>query len=68
LIETRTDAELLAGLSRELLGPQAERLQPLLETLRRRHAGNLRDVFLALYDLGARDDPRLLSASLSGRR
>jgi hypothetical protein len=59
LVETRTDAALLAALARELLGPRAGRLRPFLEALHRQHTGNLHDVFLALYDLAARDDPRV---------
>jgi hypothetical protein len=59
LVETRTDAALLAELTCELTGPSARRIHPLLEELRAVHRGNLREVFLALYDLKARDDPRL---------
>lgn len=59
LVETRTDAALLAELTCELTGPSACRIHPLLEELFFAHEGNLRDVFLALYDLEARDDPRL---------
>lgn len=68
LVETRTDTTLLAALTGELLGPGADGLRPLLEDLWRRHGGNLRDVFLSLYDLGARDDPRLAGfGARSGR-
>jgi hypothetical protein len=59
LVQTRTDAGLLEGLARELLGSDVRCLQPLLAELRERHGGNLRDVFLALYDLAATGDPRL---------
>jgi hypothetical protein len=59
LVETRTDAALLAELTCDLIGPSARRIRPLLEELRAAHAGNLRDVFLALHDLEAHDDPRL---------
>jgi hypothetical protein len=59
LVETRTDAALLAELTRELTGRSAPQLHPLLDELRAAHRGNLRDVFLALYDLEAHDDPRL---------
>ena len=59
LVETKTDAELLASLLDELLGPRARALAPLAEGLRRTRAGNLREVFLDLYDLAAHDDPRL---------
>lgn len=59
LVETRTDTALLCALAGELLGRPADRLGPHLEALHRRHAGNLHDVFLALYDLAAHDDPRL---------
>lgn len=59
LLETHTDAALLADLAFELTGPSALGILPLLEELRSVHAGNLRDVFLALYDLKAHDDPRL---------
>lgn len=61
LLRTRTDRALLAELVRELLGPGADALAPLLEELRVTHHGNLRDVFLALYDLAARGDPRLVA-------
>lgn len=64
LVETRTDAALLGALTRELAGPGAAALAPLLADLYRRHHGNLRDVFLSLYDLSARDDPRLREACL----
>jgi hypothetical protein len=66
LIETRSDAALLTELCRELVGAQADPLVPLLETLWQRHRGNLREVFLALYDLRARDDPRLAPAAAAG--
>ncbi|MDJ0852595.1 MAG: hypothetical protein QNK04_29855 [Myxococcota bacterium] len=59
LVETATDAALLRELAHELLGEPSRALAPLLEELRAAHAGNLRDVFLALYDLAAHDDPRL---------
>lgn len=59
LVRTRTDASLLSALTRELLGADADRLGALLEALHERHEGNLREVFLALYDLAARDDPRI---------
>jgi hypothetical protein len=59
LVRTSTDAALLAELTQELVGPEAATIAPLLDALRREHRGNLREVFLALYDLAARDDPRL---------
>ena len=62
LVETRTDAALLAELTGELLSRPAGPLAPLLEELREQHAGNLRDVFLGLYDLAARDEPRVAAA------
>jgi hypothetical protein len=60
LVHTRTDAALLAELTGELVGRSARPLQPLLDALRAAHGGNLRDVFLALYDLAAHDDPGFL--------
>ncbi len=59
LLTTATDAALLDALVRELVGEPSRRLAALLEELREAHDGNLREVFLALYDLAARDDPRL---------
>ncbi len=59
LVRTGTDAELLRELSRELVGDAWQGLSSLLDELRAAHDGNLRDVFLALYDLAARDDARL---------
>lgn len=61
LVETRSDATLLRELTMELLGPDARSLHTLQDTLHERHDGNLHDVFLALYDLAARDDPRLVA-------
>ena len=58
-VETRMDAPLARQLSEDLLGVDAARIEPLLEGLLREHDGNLHSVFLALYDLAARDDPRL---------
>ncbi|MEM7410047.1 MAG: AAA family ATPase [Myxococcota bacterium] len=60
--ETRVDPALLAELVRTLLGPGARGLGPLLDGLRRRRQDNLREVFLDLYDLASRDDPRILEA------
>ncbi len=59
LVRTGTDAALLRELTRELVGDAWQGLSSLLEELRAAHDGNLRDVFLALYDLAARDDARL---------
>lgn len=59
LVETRTSFDLLTELTEELTGASAQPLLPLLEELREAHRGNLRDVFLGLYDLAARGDPRL---------
>lgn len=62
LVTTRTDLALLASLARELLGPGVEDPSDLLGALFETHHGNLRDVFLALYDLAADGDPRLAPA------
>ena len=51
LHECRTDPELLAGLVRELLGPQSEEIQ--LADLFARHRGNVREALAELYDLHA---------------
>jgi hypothetical protein len=55
LLECRTSPELLSDLVRELLGAEADGLQPPLEELYAqlftRHGGNLRDVLRELYDL-----------------
>jgi len=59
LIRTSTDSELLRELTAELIGPASARIGGLLDELREQHRGNLRDVFLALYDLVAREDPRV---------
>jgi hypothetical protein len=59
LLETTTDRALLRALVGELLGPKPPALDALLDTLYERCRGNLRDVFLALYDLAAAGDPRL---------
>jgi hypothetical protein len=59
VVETRTDAGLLAALLEELVGAPAAELAPLAEGLRRARDGNLREVFLDLYDLAAHDDSRL---------
>jgi hypothetical protein len=59
LLETRTDLALLASLTRELVGTRASALEATLSELFDAHGGNLRDVFLALYDLAAAGDPRL---------
>jgi len=53
LLETRVDPALIAQLARELVGAQTAALEPLLAELCAAHDGNLHDVFLALYDLGA---------------
>jgi hypothetical protein len=55
LIETRTDAHLLTVLFDELDATGRSPLRRHLGPLCERHDGNLRDVFLALYDLAARD-------------
>jgi len=55
LLETGTTPGLAEELTRELAGPAADALDPLLRELYERHAGNLHEVFLALYDRGARD-------------
>lgn len=52
LHECRTTPELLAGIVRDLLGPE-EGLQPACEDLWRRHRGNVRDALRELYDLWA---------------
>ena len=59
LVETHTSTELLTELTEELIGVSVRPLLPLLEELREAHRGNLRDVFLGLYDLAARGDSRL---------
>jgi len=55
LFECRTTPELLRDLVRELLGAEAEELQPHLDELYAqlftRHGGNLREVLRELYDL-----------------
>ncbi len=56
LVETTTDPALLTGLTRELVGDAAHELEVRLEALFDAHRGNLRDVFLALYDLAADGD------------
>lgn len=53
LIETRTSAELLAELVRELAPGLADRLEPELAGLLARHHGNVRDTLRALYDQAA---------------
>lgn len=53
LIETRTNAELLAELVRELAPGLADRLAPELPALLDRHHGNVRDALRALYDRAA---------------
>jgi len=59
LVSTRTDAALLKDLTRELAGGVPAAVEPLLADLFAAHGGNLHDVLLALYDLGARDDERV---------
>lgn len=51
LHECETTPELLAGILRDLLGPEAERVD--VPHLFRRHRGNLRDALRELYDVWA---------------
>ena len=67
LVQTSTDAALLGELAAELVGPAARELGPLLEQLRAERAGNLREVFLTLYDLAARDDPHVVGCLAEAR-
>jgi energy-coupling factor transporter ATP-binding protein EcfA2 len=62
LVRTSTNAALLDELMHELVGDRAHGLRPLLRELFEAHRGNLHEVLLALYDLAARDDPRLVRA------
>ena len=55
LLETGMTPRLAAALTRELAGADADALEPVLRELYDRHAGNLHEIFLALYDRGARD-------------
>jgi hypothetical protein len=68
LVETGTDAALLDELACELLAADTGPLRPLLAELHARHRGNLRDVFLALYDLAASADPRMVMPGHAPRR
>lgn len=54
-VETVSDAALLRELTAELLEGQAELDPQELEALRLQFGGNLREVFLELFDLSARD-------------
>jgi energy-coupling factor transporter ATP-binding protein EcfA2 len=65
LVRTSTNAALLDELMQELVGDLARELRPLLRELFETHRGNLHEVLLALYDLAARDDPRLVGARSS---
>jgi hypothetical protein len=60
LVRTSTNAALLDELMQELLGDRAHGIRPLARELFEAHRGNLHEVLLALYDLAARDDPRLV--------
>lgn len=53
LYECRTTPELLAGIVGDLLGPEAEGIQPAAEELFARHQGNVRGALLELYDVYA---------------
>jgi hypothetical protein len=53
LVECRTTPELLSDLVRELLGAEADAVQPLAAELFARHGGNLREVLRELYDVWA---------------
>lgn len=67
LLETRTGAALLANLTRELTDLDSDSLETLLAELHAAHEGNFHDVFLALYDLGAHDDPRIATSASPSR-
>ena len=62
LVRTSTNAALLDELMQELMGDRAHGVRPLARELFESHRGNLHEVLLALYDLAARDDPRLVEA------
>lgn len=72
LVETRTDRALLAALLAELTGEERPRWEPLALSLFDRCGGNLRDVFLTLYDVAAQggrgEAPRLAPAAVGPRR
>lgn len=53
LHECRTTPELLAGIVRDLLGPEAEYLRAALDELFVRHQGNLRNALREIYDVYA---------------
>ena len=63
LYETRRDRELLRELTSELLGPGNEAPVALLDPLFEARDGNLREVFLDLYDRMAHDDPAWRAAA-----
>lgn len=55
LVETRTDPELLGRLVGELGGAERDHWQAVAAALFDACGGNLRDVFLTLYDVAARE-------------
>jgi hypothetical protein len=64
--ECRTTPELLAGIVRDLLGPEAEGVSPDPEDLWQRHRGNLRDALRELYDVWAARPVVTASAARTG--
>ncbi|HEX7182338.1 MAG TPA: hypothetical protein VF756_10880 [Thermoanaerobaculia bacterium] len=62
LHDCRTTPELLAGIVRDLLGPEAEGLRAGLDELFVRHQGNLRNALREIYDVYAGRDGALRSA------
>ena len=54
LHECETTPELLAGIVRDLLGPEAGDPRPVPADLYARHRGNLRDALRELYDVWAK--------------
>ena len=67
LLETGTDTGLLEELTRELLGAWSQDLEELTALRFEARHGNLRDVFLDLYDLASKGDARLASFARRGR-
>lgn len=63
--ECRTTPELLEGIVRDLLGPEAETVDPGPAELWQRHRGNVRDALRELYDVWA-DRPVTASAARTG--
>lgn len=65
LHECRTTPELLMGIVRDLLGPEAEEMQGRVKELFARHSGNVREALRDLYDLYAFTSPAARTGSPS---